>query len=441
MKKKAKGRGRQRNQSSFWGDERSWDQSDFLPTWLDPAVVGTASGGIPFDFEAGPVTFEVFNDGVPDGTDSVVFTLSESDGLGFAKSTYVFREPAAGSQLFSIRLVERATASPEVTIILLDAGVTPVKLGNQGDRHVGSFSNDVIFVGKGDDTVDGKSGSDTLRGQDGNDTLRGRQGNDSLFGEAGNDILNGGAGNDTLNGGAGNDTLNGGPGNDILDGLAGRDLLIGGAGKDILLGGAGNDTIYGGPADGATGVNFGNDQELSGEGGNDLIFGGVDADLINGGDGNDTLFGDSGNDQIFGGTGNDSLDGQDGNDTLLGGDGNDTLLGGNGSDSLTGGLGDDSLSGSEGNDVLTGGSGNDTLLGGAGADNFSFFSFDGVATIQDFSRAEGDKIQISKFGTGATLTSQFVYSSLTGALTFNGSQVMQLQPGLTFSPSVDLVLI
>ncbi|MFQ3626789.1 MAG: calcium-binding protein [Cyanobacteriota bacterium] len=439
MQKKAKGRGRQRNQSSFWGDERSWDQSDFLPTWLDPEVVGTASGGIPFDFEAGPIFFEVFNDGVPDGTDSVVFSLSESDGLGFAKSTYVFREPAAGSQLFSIRLAEGA-ASQEVTIILLDAGVVPIRLGNQSDRHTGSASDDVVFAGKGDDTVDSKSGNDTLRGQEGNDTLQGRRGNDSLFGEAGNDTLNGSAGNDTLNGGAGNDTLNGGAGNDIIDGMAGRDLLIGGDGKDILLGGAGNDTIYGGPADGATEVNFSSDQELSGGDGNDLIFGGEDADLIFGSDGKDTLFGGGGNDQIFSGDGNDRLDGQDGNDNLIGGDNDDTLLGGAGNDSLTGGLGNDSLSGGEGNDVLSGG-GNDTLAGGAGADTFSFFSFDGVATIQDFSRAEGDKIQISKFGTGASLTSQFAYSSATGALTFNGTLVIQLQPGLTFAPAIDLVLL
>jgi len=440
MQKKAKGRGRQRNQSSFWGDERSWDQSDFLPTWLDPAVVGTASSGIPFDFEAGPVFFEVFNDGVPDGTDSVVFTLSESDGLDFAKSTYVFQEPAAGSQLFSIRLAEGAAAQ-EVTIILLDAGVTPIRLGDRGDRHVGTINDDVIFAGKGDDTVDGKGGSDTLRGQEGNDTLQGRQGNDSLFGEEGKDTLLGGAGNDTLNGGADNDTLNGGAGNDIIDGMAGRDLLIGGDGKDILLGGAGNDTIYGGPADGATEVNFGNDQELSGGDGKDLILGGEDADLISGGDGNDTLFGGGGNDQISGGKGNDRLDGQDGDDGLSGGDGDDTLLGNAGNDSLTGGLGSDSLIGGEGNDVLSGGGGNDTLAGGAGADTFSFFSFDGVATIQDFSRAEGDKIQISKFGTGASFISQFAYSSATGALTFNGTLVVQLQPGLIFSPAIDLVLL
>ncbi|GAB4135646.1 MAG: hypothetical protein Fur0046_08580 [Cyanobacteria bacterium J069] len=440
MKKKAKGRGRQRNQSSFWGDERSWDQSDFLPTWLDPEVVGTASGGIPFDFEAGPIFFEVFNDSVADGTDAVVFTLSESDGLGFAKSTYVFREPAAGSQMFSIKLAEGA-ASQEVTIILLDAGVVPLKLGSQNNRQLGTSSNDVIFAGKGNDTVDGKGGNDTIRGELGNDTLRGRRGNDALFGEAGKDNLLGGAGNDTLNGDAGNDTLDGGAGNDIIDGLAGRDLLIGGTGKDILLGGAGRDTIYGGPADGAISINGSNDQELNGEAGNDLIFGGVDADLISGGDGNDTVFGDAGNDRIFGGDGNDSLSGQDGNDDIDGGDGNDVLLGDAGNDFLTGGLGNDSLSGGDGNDVLSGGGGSDTLNGGAGADVFSFFSFNGVATIQDFSRAEGDKIQISKFGTGATLASQFAYSSSTGALTFNSVQVALLQPGLVFSTGLDLVLI
>ncbi|MFB2861246.1 type I secretion C-terminal target domain-containing protein, partial [Aeromonas hydrophila] len=125
------------------------------------------------------------------------------------------------------------------------------------------------------------------------------------------------------------------------------------------------------------------------------------ADVLIGGDGNDILFGQGGDDFLFGGAGNDILFGGAGNDTLYGESGNDTLYGGSGNDTLYGGSGDDTLSGGLGNDILVGGLGNDILKGDGGADTFTWLQGDtavgSVAKdyVVDFSKAEGDKLDLS----------------------------------------------
>ena len=74
-----------------------------------------------------------------------------------------------------------------------------------------------------------------------------------------------------------------------------------------------------------------------------------------------------------------------------------------GNDELHGEFGDDVLWGEEGNDNLYGGPGQDRLIGDEGADSFKYVSL-GDATapdyahtdfIYDFSKAEGDKIDLS----------------------------------------------
>ena len=74
--------------------------------------------------------------------------------------------------------------------------------------------------------------------------------------------------------------------------------------------------------------------------------------------------------------------------------------------------GNDTLIGGAGNDVLIGGPGADTLTGGAGADRFTFSVGDLSAdpaktdTITDFSRSDGDKIDLTGFdGGGASIFS------------------------------------
>jgi serralysin len=119
---------------------------------------------------------------------------------------------------------------------------------------------------------------------------------------------------------------------------------------------------------------------------------------------NDFIQGFGGDDNLNGGDGSDRLDSGDGNDTLNGGKGDDILLGGNGNDILLGFDGQDTLVGGVGNDTLIGSQGNDLLLGGLDADSFEFWRpTEGLDTIADFNRTEGDKIQILARGFGGGL--------------------------------------
>ena len=108
-------------------------------------------------------------------------------------------------------------------------------------------------------------------------------------------------------------------------------------------------------------------------------------------------------DTITGTAANNTLNGTAGADLISGLGGNDTLNGNAGNDTLNGGAGTDTLNGGAGNDILIGGPGLDTLNGGLGADTFQFVAGDSPGgntrgtgdLIQDFNRAQGDKIDIS----------------------------------------------
>jgi Ca2+-binding RTX toxin-like protein len=107
--------------------------------------------------------------------------------------------------------------------------------------------------------------------------------------------------------------------------------------------------------------------------------------------GKDTLNGSPFGDTLFAFDDNDIVRGFGGNDTLGGGDGNDNLSGGDGEDAIDGGTG---------TDVIAGDLGADRLTGGINADRFSFDDGDSQRkkafrdVITDFSRAEGDKIDL-----------------------------------------------
>lgn len=129
--------------------------------------------------------------------------------------------------------------------------------------------------------------------------------------------------------------------------------------------------------------------------GDDILIGSKKADTIRALGGDDVVYGGGGNDKLFGGAGNDELYGGSGNDKLRGDAGVDVLIGGAGKDKLIGGAGDDTLIGNGGRDVLK---------GGDGADEFVFMSAKdsrvktGVDVIKDFSRADGDVIDVTAFG-------------------------------------------
>ncbi|MFD2739997.1 family 16 glycosylhydrolase, partial [Sulfitobacter aestuarii] len=86
---------------------------------------------------------------------------------------------------------------------------------------------------------------------------------------------------------------------------------------------------------------------------------------------------------------------------LVGTSGNDSIYDGDRSLPIYGLAGDDNLNGAGGNDTLEGGPGLDRLTGGSGADVFRYKAadLDGRRDIiEDFSIAEGDKVDISQIG-------------------------------------------
>jgi Ca2+-binding RTX toxin-like protein len=322
----------------------------------------------------------------------------------------------------------------------------------------GNAGNNVLNGTVLPDTIRGFGGNDILRGLGANDDLFGGTGNDVLDGGAGNDDMFGGAGNDlyvvnqpgdTVNEGAGGgtDTVRSsisftlpanvenlilvapalvGTGNGLSNGIAGNDL------RNRLSGLNGNDRLFG----------RGENDGMSGGNGNDLLDGGRGRDDMSGGLGNDVYVVDNSGDIVreFAGGGLDtvrssrpgltalgpnvenlvllpganngqgnalanSMTGNAANNFMNGFGGNDRLFGGGGNDLLVGGDGVDVLRGESGNDTLQGGSGRDALFGGAGADTFKFFfvsdsppspsPFATEDLIFDFTRAQGDKIDVS----------------------------------------------
>lgn len=117
---------------------------------------------------------------------------------------------------------------------------TPAELAG---RYKGTFRDDLLRGGDGDDTIKGRAGDDILSGNGGDDTIKGGFGSDQLLGNDGDDELKGGWGRDDLDGGAGNDVLAGGWGRDRLDGGAGDDMLTGGWDSDVFVFDGGNDVI------------------------------------------------------------------------------------------------------------------------------------------------------------------------------------------------------
>jgi len=182
----------------------------------------------------------------------------------------------------------------------------------------------------------------------------------------------------SLTGDAGNNRMEGTDGADNLSGLGGNDTLIGQGGSDTLNGGDGSDVLNGGDGD-------------------DFIFGGTSQSDLR-----DVVYGGNGNDSIDGGYGNDELRGDAGNDTIAGNYGADTVIGGAGDDVLTGSTFGDAIFGGDGFDFINGGFGHDQLNGGAQGDTFFHVGVLGHGSdwIQDFSTAEGDRLQFG--GAGAT---------------------------------------
>jgi Ca2+-binding RTX toxin-like protein len=296
----------------------------------------------------------------------------------------------------------------------------------------------------GGDTVTGTNGSQIMFGYGGNDRIYGYGGNDKIEGGGGNDVISGGDGNDVLFGDAdndisnlfivnGRDTLLGGAGNDTLIGSGGNDLLIGGAGADKSVGGSEIDTVSYAGATGAVKASLVNRASNTGDGTGDSyssienLTGSTYADRLEGHAGTNVLKGETGNDTLIGGAGADTLIGGSGIDTasyagakgavgasLLSRTSNtgeakgdyyssiENLTGSSYADRIDGNTAANTLKGEAGNDKVYGASGADLMYGGTGADQFIFKKIAdstvgsaGRDIIEDFSRAQGDKFNVT----------------------------------------------
>lgn len=153
---------------------------------------------------------------------------------------------------------------------------------------------------------------------------------------------------------------------------------------------------------------------------------------IEGTAGRDDLNGTARDDVMIMKGGRDFAHGGAGDDVIHGGPGDDFLYGQQGADTLYGDGGGDLLDGGAGRDVLIGGAGPNLLIGGGGADTFVFRSSteddmaDGYAvnTINDFSHAAGDRIDLSAVDANATVAGNQAFHFIgEGALTHHAGEL------------------
>lgn len=113
--------------------------------------------------------------------------------------------------------------------------------------------------------------------------------------------------------------------------------------------------------------------------------------------------------------------------------GNDSMIGGTGKDTIDGGLG---------NDTINGGAGSDQLKGSEGADVFQFATTVGKDTILDFSKVQGDKIDVSALGFKSFIgTAAFTAANATNALRFdNATSTLQGSTNADVKAELEVVL-
>jgi Ca2+-binding RTX toxin-like protein len=294
--------------------------------------------------------------------------------------------------------------------------------GAAGFTGLGNASDNTIEGGVGNDYLIGLEGNDILWGQGGLNTLQGGTGDDTYHPETTGDTLYelAGEGTDTIftdqttytipanfenlqesyalpgvtwTGNALDNLIIGSALPDTLVGLEGNDILEAGRGTadigNTLRGGVGNDTYR---------IHNDTDHliELAGEGTDTVVFSTVEHV-------NYTLQDEFENLELSTNfTGSDAfrLTGNAADNRITGNVSHDNLAGGNGNDTLLGGANGDSLSGQAGNDVLNGGTGADELSGGSGADRFVFDNLQQQDLVHDFTRADGDKVDVSELLAG-----------------------------------------
>ena len=366
--------------------------NDFAGAGGNDTVIGNGNTRLNYQLAAGAVTVDLETS--PIGTTNAITVAGSATALGEGTDTFT--------------------------------GVNAVQGSTFGDTLLGSSFNNTFIGIAGDDYIDGRGGFDTAGYNNistvtsginvalaagtvtgdasvGTDTLRSIE---AIQGTGFVDVYNavgyglvgalnvGNNGNFNQFEGLGGDDSITGNGNTRLvygNALAGVtvNLAAGTATGDASVG---TDTFTG--VNSAIGSNFVDTYDATGfigfnsfqgQGGNDIIIGngstqifffnataGVMVDLAAGTASGDTSVGTD----TF--TGVNNVSGSNFNDTILGGGGNDFLNGGN-----------------SGNDTLDGRGGNDVLTGGIGADTFVYAAGGGADLINDFSHAQGDRIDVT----------------------------------------------
>jgi Ca2+-binding RTX toxin-like protein len=293
------------------------------------------------------------------------------------------------------------------------------------DEIYGYAGSDTLWGDRGADTIYGGIGNDVLLGEEGSDHLYGGRDNDWLYGGANDDFLMGGEGSDHLYGGVDNDFLFGGEDVDYLYGENDNDWLTGGQGADFLDGGTGSDTAAYDDSDAtvfvslATGRGFGGDAERDTLTNIENVSGSRFGDLLVGNDQNNKLYGLGGNDTLWGGDGGDHLYGGDVDDTLNGG-GNTVRV-------IVDGITHSWMEA----DYLSGGPGADTFVWSSIHDTDDVTFLGTVDVITDFSRAEGDRIDLRPIDANQTAPGNQDFTFLTdeGAAFTGAGQLRWVRDG------------
>lgn len=340
---------------------------------------------------------------------------SDSDWYGFttkAGVTYTFTASGTGSAAANgLKLILRDANGNVISSDADTSALIEFKATSSGKvfLDVAGYSSST----KGDFILTAISNEAVQKGTSGADAIKGGENNTTIYGYAGNDILNGAGGNDVLNGGIGADKLYGGSGYDT----ASYETATTGVNASLLraLTNTGD----------AKGDEYFSIEGLIGSAFNDKLQGNAAANRISGGAGNDQLFGEDGNDVLTGGSGADSLYGGNGSDIASYADAKagviaslvqpsantgdargdayfsiESLIGSAFTDRLEGNVIANTINGGAGSDLIYGAGGADALFGGTGADRFIFKSYTESTTtvrdtIFDFSRSQGDKIDLS----------------------------------------------
>ncbi len=148
------------------------------------------------------------------GTDSDTLILNYGEvesityGGGTGEAGTVNFTSASGGGTLTFSEIENIQFTGAVDGTSGDDSISAGYVDAQGDVVDGVDGDaDVIFVGAGNDAVNGMLGNDTIYGGTGDDTLEGGDGDDTLYGGADDDRLTGGDGADSLTGGTGDDTF------------------------------------------------------------------------------------------------------------------------------------------------------------------------------------------------------------------------------------------